>query len=275
VINIDDLIKRANALEPLPEVVTKLIALLEKDDVAIDEVEHIFSSDGALTARLLRQANSASSGSRKQIGTISAAVIRLGLGGVLALAISVSTQKQLSTSLPQYGIDSGGLWHHAQAASFAVDAMRRYCKVTIIPEAQTAALLHDIGKIVMADYLEPDILSLLQRANEKGIEIGMDAEREILEVHHGELGGLIAQHWDLPDCIVRGIQHHHDPEACADSNSDLCHIVCTANWIAKAAEAKIKNTPYTDSIPLSVKHLGISENNLDKITDAVAEKLDS
>ena len=273
-INIDDLINSATKLEPLPEAVAKLILVLGKDDVSMKEIDDIFSCDGPLTARLLRQANSASSGSHKQIGTISAAMIRLGIGGILALAISASTQKQLSSSLPQYKIDSGGLWRHAQAARMAVDAMRKYSKIDIIPEAQTAALLHDIGKIVMAEYLEPEVLAILQCATEESSIIGMEAEKEVLEVHHGELGGLIAQHWDLPECIVRGIQYHHDPEACTDAHIDICHIVCTANWIAKAVESKIRKQQYTEDTPFSAEYLGISEDDLEKIIDAVTEKLD-
>ena len=55
-------------------------------------------------------------------------------------------------------------------------------------------------------------------------------------MHHGELGGLIAQHWELPPRVVQGIIHHHEPN---EDNDAVCYFVCVANQVAKRIEAKM------------------------------------
>lgn len=269
-IDIDQLIDGAGKLEPLPQTVTRLVALLAKEEVTVTEIEDVFSMDGPLTARLLRQANSASSSSRATIGTVSAAVVRLGFGSVLALAVAASTQKQLAAAVPQYGMSDGALWKHSQAARLAVDALRQYAKLKVPVEAQTAALLHDIGKIVMARHLKENIMAVLRRAVGEGMSLNLDAEREVLEVHHGELGGLIAQHWGLPEIIARGIIYHHDPENCTHADNRICHIVCLANWVAKKAEQKAGGDPYEKPLPQSVETLGLTESQIEQVVEAVA-----
>lgn len=262
-IDIEKLIQSANAITPLPETVTRLMALLGRDNTNISDIEDVFSYDAALSARLLRQANSAASGARSTIGTIPAAVVRLGFGSVFALAVSVSTQEELDTALPAYGMDENAMWRHAQAARLVVDGLRRFSKMQMPPETQTAALLHDIGKIVMARHLEPEILEVLKLASQDGNSITIEAEREVLEVHHGELGGLIAQHWQLPTIVVRGISFHHEPEACPEEDRHVAHIVCLANWAAKVAVARKEGLEFNEPPPPSMAILGVTNEKLE------------
>lgn len=272
-INLQPLIASANQLKPLPETITRLVELLANEDVHIDDIEDVFSYDAALSARLLRQANSVAAGGNQKVGTISAAVIRLGLGNVLALAIAASTQDDLDGPIPQYGLGEGDLWEHSQGARLAVDGLRKYGKVAVPPEAPTAALLHDVGKIVLARHLDPLILKLLRRASGHADKITMAAESEILQVHHGELGGLIAQHWQLPDVIVRGIIYHHDPERCTETNNHICHIVGLANWLSKVASAKLRGQTCAVGAPSSFAHLKLDQARVDKVVDYIVEGL--
>lgn len=271
-IDLQPLIASANQLKPLPETITRLVELLADEEVRIDDIEDVFSYDAALSARLLRQANSAAAGSNQKIGTISAAVIRLGLGNVLALAIAASTQDDLDGPIPEYGLGESDLWEHSQGARLAVDGLRKYGKVTVPPEAPTAALLHDVGKIVLARHLDPEILDLLRRASGDAAKISMAAEKEILQVHHGELGGLIAQHWQLPDVIVRGIIYHHDPDRCTETNH-ICHIVGLANWLSKVASAKLRGQTCDGGPPSSFAHLKLDQARVDQVVDYIVEGL--
>jgi HD-like signal output (HDOD) protein len=106
--------------------------------------------------------------------------------------------------------------------------------VDVPPGTFTAALLHDAGKVVMARFLSPEIPGSIDRARRTSGLSRLEAERELLNVHHGELGGLMAQHWELPPRIVKGIIHHHDPEAGADV---ICDLTCLANRVAVRLEA--------------------------------------
>lgn len=269
-IDIELLIRKSNELTPLPETIQRLIPMLADENVDVADVEDAFSYDGALSGKLLRQANSIQVGGGGKIGTISAAVVRLGFDNVMAMAVAACTQDELTKPLPQYGLKSGDLRKHAQAARLAVDAMRKFAGINVPPEAATAALLHDIGKVVLAECLDTTILDILQRAS-GGPVITMDAEREVLTVHHGELGGLIAQHWNLPDIIVRGIMYHHDPEHCTETDNRICHLLCAADWIAHASYHREKQLAFDTPAPKSLSILEVKPGVMEKLFKYVIE----
>ncbi len=267
-IDIDTLIHEANDFEPLPESVTRLVALLGEDDVDAKEIEQVFALDGALTAKLLRQANSAASGSQRTIGTVSAAIVRLGRGSLMAMAVAAAAQKQLARTV------EGSLWIHARTARYATELLRRHCQLAMPVETETAALLHDIGKVVLARHLDEKTTDLLERAaRQYPQDQAFRSEKEILNVHHGEVGALIAQHWDLPDSIVRGILYHHEPYECVETDSRICHVVCVANWLAHRAACERQADADTLPKPPSVDELGISSDQVDQVVAGVIEMM--
>ena len=93
----------------------------------------------------------------------------------------------------------------------------------------------------------------------------MEAETQILQVHHGELGGLIARHWNLPEPIVNGITFHHNPEMGGDSVCDVVHV---ANVVAKLAQAKLLSKESSASInPDAAERLGLVPEKLEGFVD--------
>ena len=111
----------------------------------------IVQFDEALTASLLRSANSSWSASRSEITTVRDAVIRLGASPVLALTLGMNGSGAISgDALPKYGLSEGELWRHSVAASLAAELLTQLAAHRPPPETATAALLHDVGKLVMA-----------------------------------------------------------------------------------------------------------------------------
>jgi putative nucleotidyltransferase with HDIG domain len=174
-------------------------------------------------------ANSAASASLMPVVTIRDAVVRLGIGSLLSLATATSVQRKLFSAIPEYGMSEGELWRHSVASALAAESAAGFCDVELPPETYAAALLHDIGKLVLARELAPDVLKVLAAAREQGHLSSLKAESEILTVHHGELGGLIAQHWNLPDRLVVGIIHHHTPDDAGDIIADVVHLANVAS----------------------------------------------
>lgn len=222
------LTRSANDLEALPTSVTRLAAIASKEDWNVREIEETVALDQALSLRLLRAANSAASAARMPIATIREAVVRVGLGSLLSMATATSVRGSLSRAVPELGLSEGEMWRHAVGTALAAEAAQGFCDVSLPPETYAAALLHDIGKLVLARFLEPDILRVLALAREEGHLSGLRAETELLTVHHGELGGLIAQNWQLPSRLVTGIIHHHTPDLADDVIADAVHVANVA-----------------------------------------------
>jgi HD-like signal output (HDOD) protein len=231
-IDIAALTRSAQHLEALPASVSRIAALIAADNPSLDDLVQVVALDQALALRVLQAANSAGSASVVPIVTIEEAVLRVGFRSLLSLATAVGVQKQMGQALPEYGLTEGALWRHSVAAGLAAEATQTFCEEPLPPGTYTAALLHDVGKLVMARFLDPDVLRVLAAAREEGGLSSLRAESELLLVHHGELGGLIAQHWHLPERLVTGIIYHHTPDQANDIIADAVHV---ANIAAKHA----------------------------------------
>lgn len=210
-------------LEPLSPTATRLAEIVTAEETSLEEIERVVSLDPVLTGRLLRYANSASA-ARRGVATVRAAVMQMGLGQLLTFAAAGSVRRQFGEAIPQYGLSEGVLWRHLVASALAVELLPPILKRAVPPEAFTAALLHDLGKLVIGRFLEPEgIRQIAALREERGLSLAQ-AEREVLGIEHGEVGALTASQWHLPESIVRGIAHYSHPELVEDAVSDLVHV---------------------------------------------------
>lgn len=210
IVDLMTLSESALELEPLSPTVTKLAALAHDDDVDLPEIVAIIGVDPALSFRLLRLANSAAFGAIREIGTIDEAVVRLGRSLVTALAVGASAQRRLAPALPGYGLAEGALFRQAVCASLAAHHLRTISPRDVSTQAPTTALLKDVGKLVLARYLDPNLVRVLEEASAS--QSRLTAEREVLDTDHAEVGALVAQQWGLPTMIVQAIAVHHAPD---------------------------------------------------------------
>jgi HD-like signal output (HDOD) protein len=269
VIDLDAMALAASQLEPLPTSSTRLAALVCSGTPELGQVVEIVQFDEALTASLLRSANSSWSSSRSEIKTVRDAVIRLGASPVLALALGMNVRRHLGDALPEYGLSEGELWRHSVAASLAAELLAPRAAQRPPPETATAALLHDVGKLVMARFLDRALLDELREHQERG-EIRVDAEAAVLGIDHAELGGLIARSWALPDTLVRGIREHGRPRAGSDA---LVHAVYLADVLAKAVGAGADDNADLEAFAQAMGELGLTATDFDELQLLVGERL--
>jgi putative nucleotidyltransferase with HDIG domain len=219
-----DLLASAEALGALPLTVTRLAAVIADPEHDIREIVDAVSMDQSLVASLLRRANSAGLGARAQVKTVKDAAMWLGSGSLLSMALATNVSHRIKQPIPAYGLAEGDLWKHSVAASLAAEAIRARATVDVPPEAPTAALLHDFGKVVLAQHFGPRVLNLLaQAASADGIGL-LEAETAVFGVNHADIGGLVAQQWKLPHTIVDAIIHHHHTGAHVTSVSAVVSL---------------------------------------------------
>ena len=284
------LIGATQELEPLPPTVHQLAAIASRRDWSAMEAEEVISMDPALAGKLLGLANSVASASRVEIVSIRDAVVRMGIGAALAMVTATAMSARTRLALPQYRLAEGELWRHSVCSSIAAQAMPSYCSVPIPPESFTAALMHDLGKLVISRFVSGSLLKRLDRARDDGAHTPIEAELEVLGVHHAALGGLIAEGWRLPAGIVKGIAHHHTPE---EGGALVCDAVHVANIIAKEvgraqaeAEADQPDEDFppeeadadaeheSELCPGSLERLGMTVETLERCCHAVSDRLD-
>ena len=242
---IQDLLDDAEHLISLPAAYVRLNELVDDPSSTADQIGHVITQDVALTARLLRIANSPLYGFSTQIDTVSRAVTVLGTQQVRDLALATSAHKTFS-GIPNELVSMESFWEHSilcalSARTLAMDCLKRQREAVFV-----GGLLHDIGQLVLY-HLLPDLSrQTLEACLDGPNELeSQDAEREIIGFDHAEVGGELAHRWSLPTNLQECIAYHHDP-ARASQNRVETAIVHIANSIATLAELKtddLNNAP--------------------------------
>ena len=273
-----DLVQAVQDLEPLPPTAARLGGLLSRKDWDIREVEETIAFDQALTAKLLRLANSALWFRGHAVATVRDAVMRLGSGTVVGLAMGAGMQRRFAKALPQYGLREGELWTHSVAATLAASVISSATIADVPVEASAAALMHDVGKLVMARYLDPDSLHRIEEVRRtEGLSLH-EAEIAVMGLDHAELGGVIAVEWKLPERLVTGVVHHHDPSKTTDSIASVVHLTDVVAYRAqrRASVAPLASTPQPplpEPDPAALQVLGLGANDLERVAESVADEL--
>jgi HD-like signal output (HDOD) protein len=178
--------------------------LLVYPDATIEDYVRVVSSDPALAAQVISLANSALNRGLEPVGSVKAAVVRLGID-TTRRATALMAMRAAFTSVADAGLDARELWWHVLGTALLAEAM---CPD---PEerstAFTAGLMHDIGRLSLA-ALSPPRYAVVVRRVQAGVDVGK-AERDEFSVTHTTWGEQIGQFWRLPPVLVQSITAHH------------------------------------------------------------------
>jgi len=219
------------SLPTLPESVARLTILLQDERSTIGDFEHAVHADPAVTANLLRAANSAYYHSDEPITTAGEAIARIGLNRVCEVAVAASYRRALPVRISGYGINAVQFWMHSAATAVFAEALSREMLLPHPAIAFTAGLLHDVGKLVVGGFLA------LLPPESNWWDFGNAAEeRRLLGSNHCDVGQAISYRWNLPQQIGHACRWHHEPAETAGWDvEDLAEIVHAAAHLAYLA----------------------------------------
>lgn len=206
--NISKILKKVKMLQPVPSIVHKVLALTEDPDCSIEELIHLVEYDPAVTANLLRMCNSAYMGLPVRVDSVQQAVTMLGMQKVVELILSQNLTGNLIRSQIGYKLERGDLWKQSLAAAMLARSLAERRDLYGLPAIYTAALLKDIGKVVLNEYVENSRHKIERLLETKGISF-IDAEKESLGIDHATLGGVIAKEWNFSPHMAYMIENHH------------------------------------------------------------------
>ena len=209
-------------LPTLPTVVTQLISVVGDPASSARQIAQLVSTDQALTAKILKVANSAFYGFSREIATVQLAIVVLGIEMVKNIGLSVAVLKRFSEGKEHRLFDRQRFWEHAIGCGVAARMLAlKFKDRRIADEAFVAGVLHDIGKLILIEYFGDEFTEALELAESEGLAIG-DAEEQVLGVSHADVGAWLAEKWNLPPNLVHAIAYHHRPfEPDADKPEDL------------------------------------------------------
>ncbi len=185
---------------------TKLLPKLADVDAHFDDVVDIIALDPGLTAELLRICNSAFFGQSEPIVNVQDAVARVGYQSVYLLVAMINGANSFPQPSPR-GIDVGRLWAHSVTTAFS----SKYIAESVHQDGNllfTAGLLHDVGKIVLAQAQPGALNGELYGPSE---DAGLKHEKALFGCTHAEVGTALLKRWGLPQKLITAVSHHHEP----------------------------------------------------------------
>ncbi len=219
-------------LPTLPTVAARLLDLVGDAQVNERALVDIVSEDPVLAARLLRMCHA---GSGQAITGIGAAIRALGYEQVRDISLEASMAHMFSAARTVRGFDLQRFWDHCSSVGVVARFLAQRLFPEMASEAFTAGLLHDIGKVVLLQYLEEDFGAAIALGQNRGVEL-WEAERELLGVDHGQIGAWLAEHWRLPRSMQEVMQYHHDL-ARAQIDRELVALVACADLLCRILKA--------------------------------------
>ncbi|RKX21043.1 MAG: hypothetical protein DRP51_04815 [Candidatus Zixiibacteriota bacterium] len=223
----DRIIEKVSSFPTLPTMASKLLGLLNDPEISASEIGRVIQYDPALTANLLKAANSAYLGQSCSVASLSEAFFRLGTKWVYQMSVSSLIYSNLHRPVTGYELSGDELWRHSVAVAQMSDILCRHLNVKSAAAVFTAGLLHDIGKIILGEFVSDSFEDIQAIVKEKKIPFE-EAEKQVIGMDHAEVGGMTAQKWKFPPAIVESIRCHHRPEK-AETQSETIDIVHVAD----------------------------------------------
>ncbi len=191
----------------LPAIMNRLLDAVEDADTSADDLTAILERDMAISARVLRLANSAFYGLRHRVDTIRRAVVVVGFQAVRMLALATSVFDALSRHR-QFAFEPEEFWMHSLGTAKAAQLLARRIPGKESPESCfTAGLLLNIGKYCMALALKEQYTEYVKLA-EKNSRRLCDIELEAIHTTHAEAGQWLAEKWRLPEMFAVVLANH-------------------------------------------------------------------
>ncbi len=218
----------------LPEIMIRVLNVLEDEHSSADDITAVLSSDPVITARVLRLANSAFFGARFQIDSIHRAVVTVGFEAVKQLTLATTVLQSFSRC-PQHCLEPNDFWMHALGSAKAAQLLAFSTSQITMPEACfTAGLLHDLGKLMLSITLGEEYGEVLRRSAEERCRLEV-MEQRLLQTDHAEVGGWLMQQWGFPALIVSAIQHAYTAERYTGPFQKEVLIVSIASDMARVS----------------------------------------
>ncbi|MCP4671790.1 MAG: HDOD domain-containing protein [Desulfobacula sp.] len=205
---IQELVKEIKNLKPIPAVVNQILEIVDQPDSSMDQIANVIQYDPAVTASVLRMCNSAFFGLKHPAESIKDAVTLLGIDQIVEIVLVNSGAKVLSGENRGYGLHEGAMWKYSVSSALIAKQIAQRLALENVSTIFTAALLKDIGKIVLDRFIQDSFEKITALVVNDNLSF-REAEKKIIGVDHTELGGMIAKMWKFSPKMVKIIRNHH------------------------------------------------------------------
>jgi len=266
---LDDINKTIENIKSIPQTALKILRMFQDSRCNITDITQTLSQDQVLSGQTLKMCNSAMFSGTGKIDTLKDAVLLLGEDLLIKSVITAAVNTYYNqTGTSGYSLCRGGLFFHAVGVAITAETLAERTGKVAGKHAYTSGLLHDIGKVILDQYIS-DYSPLLFRNLSIETESFLSSEKKLLGITHCEVGAFLAKKWQFSNGLSQVILHHHHPEK-AENNKDLVYIVYLADFLMeKFYTGYDLEKMQSQSMGHVLDHLGLTPADIPQIIDAI------
>ena len=271
---IDAVIGNIDQLPNLPEVASKVINMVSNPDISFKQVALEIVKNQTMTTNILKLCNSAYFSKGNEITSIDRAIVTLGLKEVKDIVLLVAAKPVLEKPVVGYDLGQGDLWKQGLAvASMSRDIALDKKKKDIADVVFTGGIIHNVGKVVIALYVQQAFKKILELVQTQNIPFHQ-AEKDIMGYNHQEVGEKILEKWNFPPVLRSIVRFYQEPENAPAEHRLEVSIVHIANAICLMGGIGIGNDGlYHEIKDAAIKKAGLTPDELEELYSRVPEIL--
>ncbi|HLP41815.1 MAG TPA: HDOD domain-containing protein [Fibrobacteria bacterium] len=245
------LVQKITDLPTLPSMMATITRLMQDPRTSAEELGRAIATDPALVSKVLKLVNSAFYGFPGRISTITQAIVILGFSTIRNVVLTTSVLKVFGDSKSK-GFDMEVFWEHSLLTGAISRSLAHEHDLPFTEETFIAGLLHDMGRMILSQRLTSEFEKVVAFRDKTGMSM-LEAEKTILGLTHGEIGGWLARKWNLPIPFVEVMHYHHFPMQApigdARQQMDTGHLIPLVHIADVLAKGVKDDLPTRESIP--------------------------
>ena len=265
----EDILNTIETLQPIPQAALKILRMMQFETKDMKSITGELSRDQVLGARTLQLCNSAMFAGRVPIETLNDATLLLGESQLIRSVITAAIRgyfRQAGTS--GYSLCKGGIFFHAVGCGITAERIAAISGLVNPNTAYTAGLLHDIGRVVLDQFIAKACPLFFRGVHKLG-QSSLAMEKKILGTTHCNAGAILAKKWNFSPALSEAILFHHNPEQARD-HKNLVRVIYLADLFMSRFNVGLE-IEHLKTVNLStvLNNLGLSTSDLPGLIDAI------
>ncbi len=266
---LESVCRRIDEISTLPHIAYRVMEIANDPLLGAVDLKAVVELDAALSARILRCANSSAHATRTRITSLQHAIAFLGLQQVRNLAVTAGISDLFKRDNRIGPYCRSQLWRHLVSVGICARLIAMRQRMNNYEEAFLAGLLHDIGIVLEDQHAHEEFVTVVHSLD--GTKTLAEAERCYLGFDHTTLGERVATNWGFPEATRASIRHHHSPAGHRGSQIaivrcvEVANLICTLKGIP-STDLKLVEIPQSSLVDLSLtrEDIAVLADDLDQ-----------
>ena len=270
--SLDEIHQAMDRIQPIPQVALKVLRIINEEKYDIEKISREVQQDQVISAQTLKLCNSAMFARKKRIESLDHALVFLGQDQLVKFILTAALKNYFGQVGKGYSLCKGGIYHHAVGTAVMAEKIADLTGATTRSTAYTAGLLHDIGKVVLDQYITSAYPLFYRRMN-KDEDSFTKIEKDILGTDHTLVGSELAEKWAFPESLRETVRYHHAPDE-ATQHPELAHIIYLADLLLSRFSSGLEIERLdTHVLDKRLQQIGLSSKNLAQVVDLIPDTI--